>query len=411
MTLEEEEWHHVEHALREPEPWTLMDELIVPRSDPRALRELAARLEEERAAAREQLEPLLESPERFEAARVDHDARFQSSAVVEVLTWTAESLHDDRPEFARVISDAAVRIAMNLAGVEQLRSRSLLGCAHLARGKVLFIIGRYRDAEDELRLANDAFAADRRATDWDFARVALMHANVCVETDRLDEALEQASRAATRFGMFGDTARYLAARMVEGHVLFMNRDYGNAARVLDRVAEQARRIGDALHRARACQSAGNCYIELGEPSRAEARLREALALWNELGLEVERIRTNWSLGVLAKARGDLDGAIVRLEDAYRAFEAAGVVNDAAMARLELAEVLLLVGRAADVREVLRGVVVRFTGEGLMRNANVALAYLREAVESGAVEQRVIQHVRRYLEQLPSHADSRFVALA
>ena len=64
----------------------------------------------------------------------------------------------------------------------------------------------------------------------------------------------------------------------------------------------------------------------------------------------------------------------------------------------------------EVPDVLRGVVVNFAGEGIMRNANIALAYLREAVESESIEQRLIRHVRAYLEELPSHPGEEFSAL-
>ena len=411
MRFDEKEWQRLEDALRDPEPWALADELALPPPDPQSLRELAWKIEEERAVAREQLEPLLQSPQRFEAASVDGDPEFLSSGVVEVLTSAAEALHEQRPQFALVLADTAISIATKLAGVDELRSPSLLGYARLERAKVLFIIGRYRECEEELRLADVAFRSDEYATDWDHARVALVRANACVETHRLDEAIEEANEAASVFEVFGDTARYLAARMIEGNVLFMRRDYTAAAHVLDALAAEARDAGDKMHLALSSQSAGNCYIELGELSTAEARLVQALALWNELGVPVERVRTNWSLGVLARARGDFDLAITRITEAYRAFDALGIINDAAIARLELAELLLLADRTAEVPDVLRGVVVSFAGEGMMRNANIALAYLREAVESESIEQRLIRHVREYLEELPSHPGAEFSALA
>ncbi len=408
MRFQDEEWHHVEQALREPEPWTLLDELLLPPPDPRPLRELAATLEEERAAAREKLQPLLESPERFEAARVAEDAEFQSSAVVEVLTDLADALHDARPQFALTLADAAVSIGMSLAAVHELRFKSLLGYARLARAKALFIIGRYREAEEELRIADGAFADDRYATEWDFARVRLLRSNVFVETHRLDDAVAQASHAARVFAEFGDARRYLAARLIEGGVLFVRRDYRDAARLLDDAAEQSRKTRDQLNRARARQTAGNCYIELGEFARAEAYLNEAVELWKQLGLNVECVRSSWSLGVLARARGDFETAIARIGDAAVQFDAAGVINDAAVARLELAEELLLARRGDEVPDVLRGVVLSFTNEGMMRNANLAVAYLREAAEAGSVETRLIRQVREYLEGLPSHPGSVFM---
>jgi len=406
---DEDDWQRFEDALRTREPWDLAEEMLPP-GDIGALRELAAKLDEERAAAQVQLEPLLISMAAFTAADVERDPAYRTSAIVALLTSAVETLRERQPQFALAVATAAVTIAGKLSDAHELRTMSLLGFARLERGKVLFIIGRYREAEEELRRADEAFDVDPHATDWENARVSLVRANICVEGHRFDEAMSEAKHAARVFDSFGDIARSVAARLVEGGVLFMQRDFRSAAEVLDALAEEARRTGDRLHLARARQTAGNCYIELGQYEKAEAHFFEALTLWDELGFDTERVRTNWSLGVLLMAMGDLEGAIERIDESRRAFEALGVVNDAAIARLELAEALLLAGRPAEVPELLRNVVVSFTSEGMMHNAKIALAYLREAIEAGAIEPRIIRHVRDYLEELPTHPTSVFTPL-
>ncbi|HEY0158994.1 MAG TPA: tetratricopeptide repeat protein [Thermoanaerobaculia bacterium] len=407
--MTEEEWQTLEEALRDPEPWLLAEVLAAPPPDPGRLCELAARLDEERAAARELLAPLLVSPEAF-AAAIAEDPRYHSRGVVDVLSEAARPLRNTQPLLALSAADAAVSIAAKLVKAEECGPRTA-GTAHVERAWALFFVGRYRDAEEALREADLAFDEDPQATDWDRAHASLARANVYVETHRLEEASEEALSAAAAFDSFGDEKYYLAASLVEGGVRLMQRDYRGGARLLDRLATQAARTGDRLHVARARQTAGNCYIELGDYDKARDYFYEALAIWDELGLETERLRTNWSIGVLAKATGDLDGAIERIDEARRAFEALGVVNDAAIARLDLAEVLILAGRSSEVTDVLRNVVVSFTSEGVMRNAAIALAYLREAVDADAVEARLVRHVRAYLEELPSSPEKIFERLS
>lgn len=397
--MTEHDWQNFEDALRDPEPWLLADMLAAPPPDPSKLRALAAKLDSERAEARELLAPALESLSAFQAASVDTDSRYHCRGVIDVLNEAARPLRNTQPLLALAAADAAVAIATKLAAVDECSQR-ILGTAHVERAWALFFIGRYRETEEALRQADVAFDADPRATDWDRAHASLVRANVFVETHRLEEASEEALSAAAVFDSFGDEKWYLASSLVEGGIRLMQRDYRGGARVLDRLAKEAARLGDRLHLARARQTAGNCYIELGEYQKAGDYFSEALAIWDELGFETERVRTNWSLGVLSKAAGDLDGAIARIDDARRAFELMGVVNDAALARLELAEILLLAERADEVPDLLRDVVVSFTSEGVMRNASIALAYLREAVEAGAIEARLVRHVRQYLEELP-----------
>lgn len=404
---DEEDWKRFEDALRDREPWELAAELELPPPDPAPLRELAARLDEERTAAQRVLEPLLASQEAFERAGVEREPALRTSSAVSVLTSAATTLYERQPLFALTVARAAVAIGAQLASVEQLPRLSVLGLAHVECGKVLFLIGRYREAEDELRRADAAFDLDPLATDWEYARASLVRANVYAEGHHFEEAVAEARRAAQSFRTFGDTSRFLAARLVEGGVLFLQGRFRAAADVLGALTVEARHHDDRLHLARALQTAGNCSIELGEPERASAQFLEALALWSHLGVEVERVRTQWSIGVLHKTMGDLEGAIVRIDEARRSFEALGVVNDAAIARLDLAEVLLLAERPDEVPDLLRNVVVSFTSEGLMHNAKIALAYLREAVEAGAVEARVVRHVREYLDHLPANPAGAF----
>jgi tetratricopeptide (TPR) repeat protein len=401
---DEQDWKRFEDALRDRDPWELASELELPPPDAGPLRALAARLDEERTNAQKLLAPLLTSQAAFEGAGVEDLLGTPSS--VAVLTSAAIELYARQPSFALAVATAAVNLGARLAAADELPAPATLGLARVERGKVLFLIGRYREAEEELGLADEAFDRDVFATDWERARAALVRANVYVETHRFDAAIAEARRAARAFRAFGDTSRFLAARLVEGGVFLLQRDFRMAAGVLDGLAEEARSLGDRLHLARALQTAGNCYIELGEHEQAERHFREALALWDELRLPVERVRTNWSIGVLHRSMGDLDEAIDRIDDARRGFEALGIVNDAAIARLELAEVLLLAERASDVPDLLRDVVVSFTNEGLMQNAKIALAYLRESVEAGAIEARMVRHVRDYLE----HPESAFLPL-
>jgi len=404
-----EQWQRFEDALRASEPWELADEILIPPSDITPLRLFAARLNEERTAARALLEPVLESLAAFTAAKVDTDPAFLSRGVVDVLNDAARPLRNTQPQLALATSAAALAIATRLAPAGSCTPR-VLGRTYMERGWALFFVGRYREAEEALRRADAAYDDDPLATDWDRAHTALARANVYVETDRHDEAGHEARFAACAFYTFGDYHYALAACLMEGHVLYVRRDYAGAARVLDAIAAEASRSGDRLHLARARQSAGNCYIELGDFARAEKYFLAALALWDELGLDVERLRTHWSLGVLAKATGDLDAAIARIDEVRRAFEALGIINDSAIARLELAEVLLLAGRPGEVRDLLRDVVVSFTSEGVMRNASMALAYLREAVEAGGTEPDLVRHVRDYLEELPTRPASVFLPL-
>jgi tetratricopeptide (TPR) repeat protein len=405
----EKEWERFEEALRTREPWEMAEELRLPPPDPGPLRELASRLDQERTAAQALLEPALTSLTAFREAEIERNPAFRTRGVVDVLNDSARPLRNSQPQFALATAAAAVSIARQLAKGDACPGR-VLGRTHVEHAWAFFFVGRYRDAEESLRRADTAFDDDPLATDWDRAHASLVRANTYRETHRFHEASAETLSAAAAFQAFGDERYFLIASLLEGGILFVQRDYRAGAEVLDRLAADAERVGDRLHFARARQTAGSCYTELGEHAKAAEYFFDALAVWDEWGLDVERVRTNWSIGVLHKSMGDLEDAIARIDEARRAFEGLGIVNDAAIARLDLAEVLLLAGRPAEVPDLLRDVVVSFASEGIMRNASIALAYLREAADSGPIEPRVVRHVRDYLEGLPLRPTSVFTPL-
>jgi tetratricopeptide (TPR) repeat protein len=402
----------IDGALRDTVAWEISDDIrseIAP-TPSGTLQARARAIDDERAQARTDLEPLLVSPKKFRSADVDQDARFRTAGAVAVLYESAKELQERQPQFALLVADAAVVIASKLATARELRSMLHLGRAYLERGRTQFVIGRYKDAEESLDKAEQAYDRDDNTTGWDLATVWLIRANICVESERLFQGRLLATAAARQFRIFGDTALYLNAQLLLASVLFMEGDYRASAEAAEEIIRQSRARGDTVILARALQNCGEAYLLLREYEAAVPHYLEAYAIWDELGLEAERIRTNWSLATVDTETGQLENGIRRLDETYRWFEALGIVNDAALARMQLGEALLRAGRPETVPDLLREVVRSFASEGMLRNARIALAYLQEAIEQNRVSADVIRHVRTYIEQLPFQPNAQFVPL-
>lgn len=387
-------------ALEEQTPWDVAVELEKALPTPQSLLSLADEIQTEQAHARELLRPLLDSHDRFRAAAIEADPAFQTSGVVRVLADIAETLRMKQPQFAMAMADAAIAIGGSLRKSGRLRSVSYLGDAWKERAIALAMIGKFHDAEDAAAEAEAAYAADPLATRHDLAIVQIVRANICIETDRLNDAEKLTASAALQFRSFGDTERYLNARVLQGNVYYTRRDYQNAAAVYEELIPIARKENLTVVLARALANAGETNACLGNYDAARRYFAESCVLWKELGNETDRVRANWSLSNILLNTGNVEEAIEGLEATYREFEALGIVNDAALSRLQLAEALLAGDRPEDVPAVLEGVVVAFSSEGLTRNANMALAYLREAVAANSIEAELIRDVRLYLEELP-----------
>lgn len=305
-----------EDALQRSEVWDLSDHISVEvaSSAPDDLRRQATTIDEERCAARAALEPLLGSVARFEKANIEQIAAFLTDGGIAVLNEAAHTVQKKEPPFALLIANAAVAIARRLASTGKSRTTLHLGRAYLERGSTLFRIGKYNDAEQSFNEAEKAF---ENTTEWDLATVWLLRAILYVESERVIEARAFATKAARQFRLFGDYERYLHAELVLGSVLFMQGEYRASAETAERVAQLARSRGTTTLVALAVQNAGEAHLLLREYEQALACYVEAYAIWEELGMEVERIRTNWSLATIDVETGDVERGIRRLAETHR----------------------------------------------------------------------------------------------
>jgi tetratricopeptide (TPR) repeat protein len=399
----------IDAALREKLPWILSEEFRnqPTRPAPDELFRLAETIDRERAEARALLPPLLQSPLAFRRAALEKQTALHTSGLVQVLSDTASGLHERQPQFALALADTAISIALTLARRGALRSLGALGVAWKERANALRLLGRFKDADEALTRAEEAFRKDPGTTAHDLATVWFGRATVYMKSERLQEAGELAAAAARNFLEFGDTARYLNALLVRGSVLYLRGDHAAAASVFEEIAAKARERRDRALLARALQNAAASYAEIRQYAQARRYDIEALAIYDELGLETEKVRTGWTLGSIAVAAGDLDEGIRQLDRARGEFEALGLTNDAALARLEMGEALLLADRPEELRELLRDVVMHFTSEGMMRNARIAIAHLHEALAANRVTPELVRQVRVYLERLPANPNAPF----
>lgn len=393
-----------DETLRDPETWAVAEELESgPFTPPPALRERAASIDAERKRVAELLAPVLVSLVAFQEADIEHDRKFHGEEVVRQLCDEAYALRQREPKFALRLVESALAIAGKGRAAGQL-----LGTAHLEHGAVLFVSGRYREAERALAKAETIFA--EAGAQWELAHVWLVRANVCVETDRLADALQLASAAAGIYREFGDREREHSSLMICGRIHAERRDWPRAIAIYEQILASAEADADVLTTARATHNLGNCYERLGEFYRATEYYSRAAAIWDELGMDAEVVRVDWSIATIMISWGQIERGLAQLVLVRNRFALLGIVNDEALVRLQIAEALLGLERPAEVPSLLEDIVVQFASEGMMRNAKQALAYLTEALKTGRLTVRQVQHVRVYLEDLPLRPAATFEPL-
>ena len=86
----------------------------------------------------------------------------------------------------------------------------------------------------------------------------------------------------------------------------------------------------------------------------------------------------------------------------------GMLTDAALAAVHLAEMLHVTDRSREIPKILAGVVQTFIGAGKLSGALSALAYLKEASVAGIVTPAVFSYVRKFIARADQQPDLLFV---
>jgi len=394
-------------ALQDPLPWEMAESMPVRRDAPPALLDHARAIAAADARARELVMPLVDSAIRFRAARIDDDPRFYTLAVIRLLSKVANGMHERQPQFGLVLADTALNIADKLPANLQAQSAWYVGTAWKERANALRYLGRFKEADEALDRAEEAFESDDHVEPFDLAIVQYVRATLYCQMERFEEVVALGQSAAETFHLYGDTRRYLSALLVEGLGYFNADRDRESVEIMERVAVLARSASEIDLVGRALLNAANSYTRMRNYSKATSCYAQAIGVMEDLDLPTESARLNWSLATLKVEQGDYDEGIVGLEHSRVKLQQLGMANDAALATLDLVAGLLAAEQPERVPELCRAITLTFSSEGMMRNAKKALAYLTEAVTSGDATPEAVRHVRAFLEHLPEHPNEEF----
>jgi tetratricopeptide (TPR) repeat protein len=397
-------------ALQDPVPWQMAESMPARREAPPALLDHARAIAAADARARELVMPLVDSAIRFRAARIDEDPRFHTLAVIRLLCKVANGMHERQPQFGLVLADTALNITEKLAANLQAQSAWYVGTAFKERATALRCVGRFKDAEEALDRAQAAFESDNDVEPFDLAIVGYVRATVYCEMERFGEAAQLARDAALVFTQYGDKQRYLSARVAEAGSFYCADRYAEAVPIFEAVGLEARASNHMWMVAVALANAASCYTRLGSFEKAFAYYADALAVVTKLDVPAERARILWALAALKVESGQYEEGLPELEQAHTQLVSFGLMNDAALAKLDLIAGLIAVGEVDRVPGLCRSVAATFAVEGLSRNARKALAYLSETVGSGNAVPDAVRHVRTYLSRLSTHPQEEFQQL-
>ena len=243
------------------------------------------------------------------------------------------------------------------------RWASLFSTCRTHHASVLLSQGAWKEAEAELEAATRDLEASRpgKVTDG-IIRLA--------ELRRRQGRLEEAERLLKRIGSSPHALIGLAALAF---------DRGQAADALDLLDRFLRRIPveNRTDRAAAFELAVRAHAALGRPDAGRAALAELEALADAVATDPMRGSAAFARGVLSCAAGAHAEGRCHLEDAVDLFQRAKVPFEAAQARLELAHVLVELGRENLALREARSAEAALAEVGAGLEARRATALLRQ----------------------------------
>jgi KaiC/GvpD/RAD55 family RecA-like ATPase len=135
---------------------------------------------------------------------------------------------------------------------------------------------------------------------------------------------------------------------------------------------------------------------------------QAILIFRETGPAADRASTEWGLARVVLHGGNPTEAVRRLRDVIAAFEQMGMVTDAALASLDMADAFLVLKRPEQIEKVARHAFRVLKKAGVVTGALTALAYLKEATASRRVSPAVIDGVRRFLRRVERQPELLFI---
>ena len=385
-------------ALRSSATWE--EDTPAPRQFVLDVVSFAARAKQEEEEAHVLCDEILTGPSSWWPQRLRKAAGAHTAGMVKELLERMRQMVKSSPAAALQVTALAIDIAHALDVTEypcdyvvKLRAQAFRDHAY-----VLSFMGRYPDALEFADRSKRLFD-QVPLPEYDLARLALVRASILQYIDRAPEAIELAREAAATFQRYGDTVRWVNARMYEAATTYETGSVEAALAIWKSLEKEP--VLDEFGRVGLLHNIALCYRQLRDFDTAIAYLRLSAGEFERIGMEAESTRSRSNLGQTLLAAGRASEAIPVLRQATREFERLDMIADAGLAALQLAEAMLLTGDASEVAAICRDLIARFTAAGMTSRAITALSFLREAVAIGQATPSLVRHVYDFMRELPA----------
>ncbi len=134
----------------------------------------------------------------------------------------------------------------------------------------------------------------------------------------------------------------------------------------------------------------------GRPNEAAPLAEEAQRLAEQLGNEIDLIRTSWLAANCLAGLGQREEALVRLEQVRQEFETREHPFDYALASLDVALLYREEGRFPEIKNLAAEILKIFTAQQVHREALAAVILFQEAAEKERVTVEMVRKLQDFL---------------
>jgi tetratricopeptide (TPR) repeat protein len=282
------------------------------------------------------------------------------------------------------------KLAAEIGG--ELGDPTLHASALREYGYSLYYTGQYVEA---LRVTDQAAALlenSSGAPAVDRARIDLQKALILSDMGQQIEACSKARQAKALFESHKDLERVVVAMRTEAIALNRMRKHAAALSVLNSAAEIC---SEPVARAGLLQNIAVTYRQLGRFDDAAKFFTNALELALDIGSAPFVTKARWLLGRLFLAQGKCKEALEVLHSVRESFVEMQMVQDVAVATIDIAEAMLMLGQPESVRALCSQSIRYFARMGLSNSESslTALALIQEAASSNALTPAVLSVAR------------------
>jgi tetratricopeptide (TPR) repeat protein len=360
----------------------------------------AARLERERNTSPDVVARYLRDTPLDEWPRLAEMPELRNNAALEQMSEEVRRRLHRKPREALAIANLTASIAESLhpSQYPAVVLAQLKANAWKDRASTLRYLARYDEAIEAAERGEEALAPFA-SLEHDRAIVRMVKGMALAQLELFDEAHAILSECRRIFRDHGDIKRSVHAGRAEASTLYQASRHTESHALLQELLQDAIAEGDLESQAGIYNNLGYCSTQLGDFKAANIHFSEAVAKFTDLGFAAEVARTERGAGLVLVARGQTTSGLTRLRDALRAFRAAGMVEDAGLCALNVAEVLLERGNRAEARSLTQNVIDEFTTARMNERAIAAVVGLRDAIDVDDATSETVHTVHAFVESL------------